>query len=104
MGMVVARKPVILGIRRRTGCRHQEEHEHYQPGVLCECRRTVHEELAIQALAPLLLRACASDSDEASTKKLDQPKLRSKSLQLSTPIPGVSRHTHATRAGMAGCQ
>ena len=59
---------------------------------------------AIQALAPLLLIARASDSEDASTKKLAQPKSVSNSFQVSTPMPGVSRQAQARTAGRAGFQ
>ena len=59
---------------------------------------------AIQTLAPLLASARASDSEEAITKKLDQPNPVSKSFQVSTPIPGISRQAQARIAGRAGFQ
>ena len=59
---------------------------------------------AIQALAPLLASALASDSEQAVTKKLDQPNPFSKSRQEMTPIPGISSRTRAMIAGRAGFQ
>ena len=60
--------------------------------------------VATQTLAPLAMSAWASESDEAMTKRLAQPSPCSNSFQLSTPMPGASRHVHATSAGMTGCQ
>ena len=59
---------------------------------------------AIHALAPLDIRARASDSEEASTKKLVQPMSRSNSLQVMTPMRGMRRKIHASSAGTTGCQ
>ena len=57
---------------------------------------------ASQALAPLLTRAWASESEEAMTKKLAQPTPRSNSFHERTPMPGASRQIQASRAGSAG--
>ncbi|GIX48390.1 MAG: hypothetical protein KatS3mg131_2601 [Candidatus Tectimicrobiota bacterium] len=104
MGMVMAKKPVMFGIKSRTGVAASSSTPatSHGEGEAAGSRRTTRA--ASQAPAPLRLSACASDSEAASTKKLAHPSWRSKSRQLSTPSPGSSRQTQASSAGTAGCQ
>jgi hypothetical protein len=55
--------------------------------------------LAIHNPAPLLIKACSKDIDEAITKKFDQPIYRSNSFHVNTPILGDNKHIQASNAG-----
>jgi len=71
--MVVARNPAMLGINSRTSAAIKRSITRTRIGSREKngALRTVAS--AIQTLAPLLASARASDSEEAITKKLDQP-------------------------------
>jgi len=57
---------------------------------------------ANQAAAPLMIRALASDNEEAMTKMLVHPMFCSNSRHDNRPIPGSKITVMAMRAGTAG--
>ena len=103
-GIVVARKPVMLGTTRRTTAAPASRIAMTRSGRCPADGAACTMSPASQPLAPLRTSAWASESDEAMTKKFAQPTPRSNSLQDSTPRPGASRHAHASIAGSAGGQ
>ena len=103
-GIVAARNPVMFGIRSRT----TEEAASSTPTTIQGDSATEWAAPttppASQSLAPERESAWASDSDAAMTKKFVQPTSCSNCRQVSTPRPGIRKHTQASRAGSVGCQ
>jgi hypothetical protein len=69
MGMVMARKPVMVGTNNRTGAAVRSNMAAMSRGCWAAAGVVCTSRSASQAAAPPLARACASDSEEARTKR-----------------------------------
>jgi len=102
IGMLIAKKPVMLGIKSLKAAAHINSTMTTNMGRVENAGTFATIPFAIHSPAPLLMSALAKDRDVANTKKLDQPNRVSNSFQVSVPMPGARRHTQAISAGNAG--